>query len=52
MAAYRELNPGCQWTSPNRVLEALVWLAGFVDDVVKFLGFLDDSTWEEALEAT
>lgn len=27
-------------------------LAGFVDDVVKFLGFLDDCSWEEALLAT
>ena len=52
MAAYRDLNPGCQWTSPTPLLEALVWLAGFVDDVVKFLGFFDDSTWEEALAAT
>ena len=52
MAAYRDLNPGCRWTSPNRMLEEVVWLAGFVDDVVKFRGFPDDSTWDDTLAAT
>ena len=52
MAAYRELNSGCTWASPDKTLQTLVWLAGFVDDVVAFLGFLNHHTWEEALELT
>ena len=53
MAAYRQLNPdGCKWLNPDHTIEVLVWLAGFVDDVVKFLGFLDHCSWEEALQST
>ena len=52
MEAYRQLNPGCRWASPNEVIEVLVWLAGFVDDVVSFLGFVDECSWEEALNRT
>ena len=51
-AAYRDLNPGCQWKSPNQAIEASVWLAGFVDDVVKFVGFPDSSKWEDILQGT
>ena len=36
----------------SETLEVLVWLAGFVDDVVQFLSFLDHRTWEHALLAT
>ena len=53
MAAYRQLNPdGCEWANPSKTIEVLVWLAGFVDDVVKCLGFLDHCSWEDALLAT
>lgn len=52
MEAYRQLNPGCKWASPNEVVEVLVWLAGFVDDVVSFLGFVDECSWDEAIQRT
>jgi hypothetical protein len=53
MVAHRQLNPeGCKWMNPAETIEVLVWLAGFVDDSVKFLGFLDQCPWEEALQAT
>ena len=51
-AAYRELNPGCNWKSPHENIDVSVWLAGFVDDVVKFVSFRDSDKWEETLAAT
>ena len=52
MEAYRQLNPGCRWASPTEMIEVLVWLAGFVDDVVSFLGFAYECSWEEVLSKT
>ena len=52
MAAYRDLNPCLEWQSPDAMISVLVWLSGFVDDVVKFLGFLNECSWEEALDIT